>query len=107
MHSRSERSTIERMATPRTNYAITRDGVHVAYQVSGSGSTDLLWSEGWLSQAEIPWDYQPYARWMQTLGSAFRVIHFDKRGIGLSDRTASPDLETRMEDVRAVLDVAG
>ena len=95
------------MDRPRTEYAITQDGVHIAYQVSGGGPIDLLWSEGWLSHVEILWEYPPYARWMEMLGRAFRVIHFDKRGIGLSDRTASPDLETRMEDVRAVLDAIG
>ena len=91
----------------RTYYAVTSDGVHIAYQVSGHGSIDLLWSEGWLSHVEILWELPSYARWMQMLGETFRVIHFDKRGIGLSDRTATPDLETRMEDVRAVLDAAG
>jgi class 3 adenylate cyclase len=92
---------------PETRYAVTSDGVHIAYQVSGRGPIDLLWSEGWLSHVEILWELPIYARWMQMLGEAFRVIHFDKRGIGLSDRTATPDLETRMEDVRAVLDAAG
>jgi class 3 adenylate cyclase len=90
-----------------TRYARTVDGVHIAYQVSGRGPTDLLWSEGWLSHVEILWEFPPYAHWMEMLGERFRVIHFDKRGIGLSDRTATPDLETRMEDVRAVLDAAG
>ncbi|MDP9299694.1 MAG: adenylate/guanylate cyclase domain-containing protein [Actinomycetota bacterium] len=94
------------MKVPQTSYAITSDGVHIAYQVSGGGPIDLLWSEGWLSHVEILWEYPPYARWMEMLGRSFRVIHFDKRGIGLSDRTASPNLETRMEDVRAVLDAA-
>jgi class 3 adenylate cyclase len=94
------------MEVPETRYAITRDGVHIAYQVSGSGPVDLLWSEGWMSHVEVLWEYPPYARWMQALGRHFRVIHFDKRGMGLSDRASSPDLETRMEDVRAVLDVA-
>jgi class 3 adenylate cyclase len=92
------------MPRPRTEYALTEDGVHIAYQVSGSGRLNLLWSEGWLSHVEILWEYPPYAQWMEMLGRFFRVIHFDKRGVGLSDRTASPDLETRMEDVRAVLD---
>ncbi|MDP9234859.1 MAG: adenylate/guanylate cyclase domain-containing protein [Actinomycetota bacterium] len=95
------------MKTPSTRYALTDDGVHIAYQVSGVGGVDLLWSEGWLSHVEILWEYPPYARWMEMLGRSFRVIHFDKRGIGLSDRTASTDLETRMEDVRAVLDGVG
>jgi class 3 adenylate cyclase len=92
---------------PETRYAVTSDGVHIAYQVSGRGAIDLLWSEGWLSHVEILWELPIYARWMQMLGEAFRVIHFDKRGIGLSDRAATPDLEARMEDVRAVLDAAG
>ncbi|MDP9301832.1 MAG: adenylate/guanylate cyclase domain-containing protein [Actinomycetota bacterium] len=95
------------MDPPQTNYAVTSDGVHIAYQVSGRGPTDLLWSEGWLSHVEILWELPSYARFMQMLGETFRVIHFDKRGIGLSDRAATPDLETRMEDVRAVLDAAG
>lgn len=95
------------METPETQYARTSDGVHIAYQVSGRGSIDLLWSEGWLSHVEILWELPSYARWMRTLGEAFRVIHFDKRGFGLSDRAATPDLESRMEDVRAVLDTAG
>jgi class 3 adenylate cyclase len=92
---------------PQTSYAVTSDGVHIAYQVSGRGPIDLLWSEGWLSHVEILWELPSYARFMRLLGETFRVIHFDKRGIGLSDRTATPDLETRMEDVRAVLDAAG
>ena len=95
------------MQIPETRYAVTSDGVHIAYQVSGRGPIDLLWSEGWLSHVEILWELPIYARWMQLLGEAFRVIHFDKRGIGLSDRTATPDLDARMDDVRAVLDAAG
>jgi class 3 adenylate cyclase len=95
------------MQTPETRYAVTSDGIHIAYQVSGRGPIDLLWSEGWLSHVEILWELPTYARWMHLLGEAFRVIHFDKRGMGLSDRTATPDLEARMEDVRAVLEAAG
>lgn len=90
-----------------TRYAVTADGVHIAYQVSGRGPVDLLWSEGWLTHVEILWELPVYARWMHMLGQSFRVIHFDKRGMGLSDQAATPDLETRMEDVRAVLDAAG
>ena len=75
---------------PALGIALTDDGVRIAYQVTGGG-VDLLWPEGWLSHVEILWEYPPYARWMQMLGRSFRVIHFDKRAIGLSDRTASPD----------------
>jgi hypothetical protein len=60
---------------PQTQYATTRDGVHIAYQVSGSGSIDLLWPEGCLSHVEILWEYPPYARGMQMLGRSFRVIY--------------------------------
>src|SRR6266702_4747671 len=94
-------------AIHETRYAVTSDGVHIGYQVSGRGPIDLLWSEGWLSHVEILWELASYARWVQMLGETFRVLHFDKRGMGLSDRTATPVLETRMEDVRAVLDAAG
>ena len=52
------------MEVPQTRYAITDDGVHIAYQVSGGGPIDLLWSEGWLSHVEILWEYPKYARWM-------------------------------------------
>ncbi len=95
------------MATPETRYARTSDGVHIAYQVSGRGPIDFLWSEGWLSHVEVLWELPSYARWMRAFGERFRVIHFDKRGMGLSDRAATADLESRMEDVRAVLDAVG
>jgi class 3 adenylate cyclase len=95
------------MPTPETNYARTSDGVHIAYQVSGRGSVDFLWSEGWLSHVEVLWELPSYARWMQAFGDRFRVIHFDKRGMGLSDRAPTPNLESRMEDVRTVLDAVG
>jgi class 3 adenylate cyclase len=95
------------MLMPETRYARTSDGIYIAYQVSGRGSVDFLWAEGWLSHVEILWELPSYARWMEALGEEFRVIHFDKRGMGLSDRASTPNLESRVEDVRAVLDAVG
>ena len=91
-----------------TRYAKTVDGVHVAYQVSGEGPVDVLVVPGFVSHVELAWDVSlftgPLLRW---LGRFARVIHFDKRGTGLSDRiVGAATLEQRMEDVRAVLDAA-
>jgi pimeloyl-ACP methyl ester carboxylesterase len=56
---------------------------------------------------DVPWELPGRAPWMETLGERFRVIHFDKGGVGLSDPASAPDLETRMDDLRAVLDAVG
>ena len=83
-------------------------GVHIAYQVTGNGPFDLVLVPGFFSHLELGWDYPDHARFLERLGSFARLIHFDKRGTGLSDRSVGlPDLETRMDDVRAVMDAAG
>jgi pimeloyl-ACP methyl ester carboxylesterase len=95
---------------PETRYARAADGVHVAYQVVGDGPIDLVWVMGWASNIEAMWEEPNLARFMTRLSSFSRVILFDKRGVGLSDRVPEdhlPDLETRMDDVRAVMDAAG
>jgi len=93
---------------PRTRYAKAADGTHLAYQVFGAGEEDLLYVSGGYSHLDVVWEFSPYARFMRRLGDRFRVITFDKRGTGLSDRIVRvPDLETLMDDVRAVLDAAG
>lgn len=97
-------------AAPETRYAVTRDGVHVAYQVVGEGPVDLVWVMGWASNVEAMWEEPGLARFMTRLASFSRLILFDKRGVGLSDRVPEdrlPGLETRMDDVRAVMDAAG
>lgn len=92
---------------PRTQYARSGD-VHVAYQVFGEGDVDLVLVHGLISHIDLFWDWPPYARFMEQLGSFARVVVFDKRGVGLSDRVADlPALEERMDDVRAVMDAAG
>jgi class 3 adenylate cyclase len=96
--------------TPETRYAKTSDAVHIAYQVYGSGPPDLVWIPGYISNVEYTWQYPPMVRFARGLGSFGRVIAFDKRGTGLSDRVSpdyTPDLQTRMDDVRAVMDAAG
>ena len=94
--------------TPRTRWAVAADGTYLAYQVFGSGPVDVLYVPGWASHIEVYWEHPAPARFFRRLGSIARVIFFDKRGTGLSDRVAAfPDLETMMDDVRAVLDAAG
>ena len=95
------------MATPVTRYAKSGD-VHVAYQVFGSGSIDLVFAPGFISHIEHYWDHPDLARWLLRLASFARVVIFDKRGTGLSDRVSeTPSLDQRMDDVRAVMDAVG
>jgi pimeloyl-ACP methyl ester carboxylesterase/class 3 adenylate cyclase len=96
--------------TPETRYAKTADGVHVAYQVVGEGPVDMVFVMGWVTNVEAMWDDPDFARFLGRLASFSRLILFDKRGVGLSDRVPEdrlPDLETRMDDVRAVMDAVG
>jgi pimeloyl-ACP methyl ester carboxylesterase len=86
------------------------DGCSIAYEVFGAGPRDLVFVHGWVTNVELLWEHPRVADAMQRLGSFCRVIHFDKRGTGLSDRVPVdrlPTLEQRMDDVRAVMDAAG
>lgn len=95
------------MQRPRTKYAKSGT-VNVAYQVFGSGDVDIVYVPGWISDVEAAWDEPQFARFLERMGSFARVIMFDKRGTGLSDRDVGyPTLEQRMDDVRAVMDAAG
>jgi pimeloyl-ACP methyl ester carboxylesterase len=92
---------------PDTRYAKSGTA-HIAYQVFGEGEADLVVVHGLVSHIDLYWDWPIYARFMERLGSFARVVVFDKRGVGLSDRVSDlPDLEERMDDVRAVMDAAG
>jgi len=85
------------------------DGVQIAYEVFGSGPRDLVFVHGWVTHLELLWEQPRVARALERLGSFCRVINFDKRGTGLSDRVPVdrlPTLEERMDDVRAVMDAA-
>jgi len=84
------------------------DEVNIAYQVVGDGQLDLILVPGFVSHLEMDWDEPRSTHFLERLASFSRLIRFDKRGTGLSDRPAGlPDLETRMDDVRAVMDAVG
>ena len=93
--------------TPEVHYA--RSGtVGIAYQVVGDGPIDLVLVPGWLSNLDMFWEEPNIARFFRRLARFSRLILFDKRGTGLSDRiTEAATLEERMDDVRAVLDAVG
>ena len=98
------------MDTPETRYAKTADGVHIGYQVVGDGPIDMVFVMGWTSHIELMWAEPSLARFLTRLSSFSRLILFDKRGMGLSDRVSPdqlPSLEVRMDDARAVMDAAG
>ena len=95
------------MNVPETRYARSGD-VHIAYQVVGDGPFDLVFVPGFVSNVEAVWTSPPRARFLQGLASFCRLILFDKRGTGMSDRSSQIfTLEQRMEDVHAVMDAAG
>jgi pimeloyl-ACP methyl ester carboxylesterase len=92
---------------PKTQYTKSGD-VHIAYQVTGAGPLDLVFVPGFVSHLEYQWEYPESARFFERLASFSRLIRFDKRGTGLSDRVGGiPSLEQRMDDVRAVMDAVG
>jgi pimeloyl-ACP methyl ester carboxylesterase len=92
---------------PETRYARSGD-VHIAYQVLGDGPLDLVFVPGFVSNVEASWDNPVRAGFFRRLASFCRLILFDKRGTGMSDRTSQIfTLEQRMEDVHAVLDAVG
>jgi len=92
---------------PETRYAKSGD-LHIAYQVSGNGPGDLLFVPGFVSHLEYDWEHPLPSRFFRRLSSFSRLIRFDKRGTGLSDRVSEmPSLEQRMDDVSAVMDAAG
>src|SRR2546429_2323502 len=93
---------------PAVDIRYTKSGdVSLAYQVFGAGDTDLVLAPGYISNLEASWEEPNYARFLERLASRFRVVLFDKRGTGLSDRIPAATLEERADDVRAVMDAAG
>src|SRR3972149_6174934 len=94
---------------PETRYARSGD-VYIAYQVVGDGPRDLVFVMGWVTHLELFWEEPTVARFMDRLASFSRLILFDKRGTGMSDRVPVhelPTLEQRMDDVRAGMAGAG
>jgi DNA-binding SARP family transcriptional activator/alpha-beta hydrolase superfamily lysophospholipase len=95
------------IATSPIRYVRSR-GVSIAFQVVQGGPSDLLMIPGWISHLALDWEEPLWVAWCERMTSFARLIRFDKRGTGLSDRpTGIQPLEERMEDARAVLDAAG
>ncbi len=96
-------------SSPETHYVQNGD-VNIAYQVVGGGDIDIVFVMGWVSHLEYFWKHHLFASFLNRLASFSRLILFDKRGTGLSDRvplSELPTLEQRMEDVHAVMDAVG
>jgi pimeloyl-ACP methyl ester carboxylesterase len=104
-------AALRRRLTMRAETQYARSGdVNIAYQVTGDGPRDLVYVPGWVSNIELMWEEPAMARFLERLASFSRLILFDKRGTGLSDRVSNdelPTLEQRMDDVRAVLEAVG
>jgi class 3 adenylate cyclase len=95
------------MGMPETRYARSGD-VMIAYQVVGEGPFDVVITPGTVSHVELYWDIAGVAALLRGIAGHARVIFFDKRGTGLSDRVGgAPTLEERSDDIRAVMDAAG
>jgi pimeloyl-ACP methyl ester carboxylesterase len=101
---RGERALRDDEAPPTTRYAMAGK-VSIAYQAIGDGPIDLVLTPGFVSNVEIAWEEPANARFLRALARRTRMITFDKRGTGLSDRVAGPaTLEERIDDIRAVMD---
>ncbi|HEY1286231.1 MAG TPA: alpha/beta fold hydrolase [Solirubrobacterales bacterium] len=88
-----------------TRYARSEDGTSIAYQVHGEGPLDLVFVPGFVSHVELVWEQPAFARFLRRIASFSRLVVFDKRGQGLSDRLGRPPtLEETMDDLRAVMD---
>jgi pimeloyl-ACP methyl ester carboxylesterase len=91
---------------PPTRY-VRSSGVHIAFQLFGSASRDMVVVPGWVSHLEHMWRHPSYARYLQHLAASARLILFDKRGTGLSDRVPVGSVAERVDDIRALLDALG
>jgi DNA-binding SARP family transcriptional activator/pimeloyl-ACP methyl ester carboxylesterase len=106
-HSGSARAA-QAFPAPKTRYALTDDGVHIAYQVLGQGDRDIVFVPGLMSHLDLLWESADTAGFFQRLATLGRLILFDKRDTGLSDRAVGDlSLQERMADVRAVMRAAG
>jgi pimeloyl-ACP methyl ester carboxylesterase/class 3 adenylate cyclase len=95
------------MQIPETRYAKAPDGTSIAYQAVGEGPVDLVYASGIWSNVEMMWEEPRWARFLERLSSFSRLILFDMRGVGLSDRGPEPPvLELQRDDVAAVMDGA-
>jgi class 3 adenylate cyclase len=92
------------MQVPKTRYAKSGD-ISIAYQVFGRGPQTLVLAPAWVTHVDLAWEEPGQARFLETLGQFAKIILFDKRGTGASDRNVgTPTLSDRMDDIRAVMD---
>lgn len=102
-----ERSVVSKKVKRSPVRYVSNGRIHIAYQIIGDGPVDLLFIHGFLSNLEIAWENEEYTNFFEELGKFARVILFDKRGMGLSDRVqGAPSLEDTMSDALCVLDAA-
>lgn len=93
---------------PQTRYAKAPDGTSIAFQVVGDGPVDLVYASGIWSNVELMWEDPSWAHFLERLAKFSRLVLFDMRGVGLSDRGPEPPvLELQRDDVGAVMDAAG
>ena len=96
-----------RVDVPEIHYAQSGE-LSIAYQVLGDGDLDLVFVPGFISNADLSWQAPLFSEFFRRFGSFARMITFDKRGTGLSERTLGfGSTEDRMDDIRAVMDAAG
>jgi class 3 adenylate cyclase len=98
------------MELPITRYVVTADGIHIAYQAVGEGSPDIVYTPGFISNIDLVWDEGAHGPLFRRLAELGRLVVFDRRGTGLSDRpdqVESLALELGLNDLRAVLDAVG
>ena len=96
------------MEIPDPQYLETHDGAYIAYQAVGEGPIDIAWQFEFGGNLDVWWELPWVRRWFEGLASFGRLILHDPRGVGLSSRNVPlPNLETRTDDLRAVLDEVG
>ena len=92
---------------PKTKYARSGD-IRIAYQITGEGPFDVVWAPGTMSHLDLDWELPRRALFFERFSKFCRLIRFDKRGTGLSDRPVTmATLEERTDDIRAVMDDVG
>jgi len=105
---RARRDDASNEVPPKTRYARTRDDVSIAYQTLGEGTTDIVVLLGWITHVEMAWHHPSPSSFLRGLSRFGRVVVFDKRGTGMSDRAfESTSIDRRLDDLRAVLDTVG
>src|SRR3569832_1516623 len=106
-HRRVSKSRGPPMEPGTTRYAKSGE-INIAYQLFGEGPRNIVFTPGFVSHVEHVWEYPQARHFNERMAALGRVVMFDKRGTGMSDRTAAmPTMDERMDDIRAVMDAVG